>query len=103
MLDLLLNGDVVLGHGIAHDGAVGVTGGKVAGLYASAGVAPPAKESVDASGCLIYPGMVDAHVHCHSNQLETIELATQAAAAGGVTESLGMPYEIGAPVNPRGG
>ena len=50
-------------------------------------------------GCLIYPGMVDAHVHCHSNQAETIELATQAAAAGGVTTILDMPYDIGAPVN----
>jgi allantoinase len=99
MLDLLVTGDVVLGHGVARDGAVGVVEGKVAGLYASAGAAPPAKENVDASGCLIYPGMVDAHVHCHSNQAETIELATQAAAAGGVTTILDMPYDIGAPVN----
>lgn len=99
MLDLLVKGDVVLGHGVARDGAVGVAGGEVAGLYASAGAAPTAKETVDASGCLIYPGMVDAHVHCHSNQAETIELATQAAAAGGVTTILDMPYDIGAPVN----
>jgi len=99
MLDLLVKGDVVLGHGVARNGAVGVADGKVAGLYASSGAAPAAKESVDASGCLIYPGMVDAHVHCHSNQAETIELATQAAAAGGVTTILDMPYDIGAPVN----
>lgn len=99
MLDLLVKGDVVLGHGVARDGAVGVIEGKVAGLYASAGAAPAAKESLDASGCLVYPGMVDAHVHCHSNQAETIELATQAAAAGGVTTILDMPYDIGAPVS----
>ncbi len=99
MLDLLVKGDVVLGHGVARDGAVGVVDGKVAGLYASAGVAPAAKETVDATGSLVYPGMVDAHVHCHSNQAETIELATQAAAAGGVTTILDMPYDIGAPVN----
>lgn len=99
MLDLLVKGDVVLGHGVARNGAVGVAEGKVAGLYASPGAAPAARECVDASGCLIYPGMVDAHVHCHSNQAETIELATQAAAAGGVTTILDMPYDIGAPVN----
>jgi len=99
MLDLLVKGDVVLGHGVARNGAVGVAEGKVAGLYASPGAAPAAKETVDASGSLIYPGMVDAHVHCHSNQAETIELATQAAAAGGVTTILDMPYDIGAPVN----
>jgi allantoinase len=99
MLDLLVKGDVVLGHGVARSGAVGVLDGKVAGLYASPSAAPAAKETVDAQGCLIYPGMVDAHVHCHSNQAETIELATQAAAAGGVTTVLDMPYDIGAPVN----
>jgi allantoinase len=99
MLDLLVKGDAVLGHGVARDGAVGVLDGKVAGLYASAGAAPAAKETVDVSGSLIYPGMVDAHVHCHSNQAETMELATQAAAAGGVTTILDMPYDIGAPVN----
>ena len=99
MLDLLVKGDVVLGHGVARGSAVGVLDGKVAGMYASPGAAPAAAETVDASGCLIYPGMVDAHVHCHSNQAETMELATQAAAAGGVTTILDMPYDIGAPVN----
>jgi allantoinase len=99
MLDLLLKGDVVLGHGVVRNGAVGVIDGKVAGIYGAPTAAPPAAEAVDASGCLVYPGMVDAHVHCHSNQAETIELATQAAAAGGVTTILDMPYDIGAPVN----
>jgi len=99
MLDLLVKGDVVLGHGVARNVAVGVIDGKVAGIYGVSTAAPPAVETVDASGCLVYPGMVDAHVHCHSNQAETIELATQAAAAGGVTTILDMPYDIGAPVN----
>ncbi len=99
MLDLLVKGDVVLGHGVAQGSAVGVADGKVAGLYASPKTAPAAVETVDASECLIYPGAVDAHVHCHSNQAETIDLATQAAAAGGVTTILDMPYDIGAPVN----
>ena len=99
MLDLLVQGDLVLGHGVARDGAVGVVDGRIAGLYASPGAAPAANDIVDARGCLIYPGMVDAHVHCHSNQAETIELATLAAAAGGVTTILDMPYDIGAPVS----
>jgi allantoinase len=99
MLDLLIKGDLVSNDCVRHNGAVGVADGKVAGLYASPSAAPAAKETVDAQGCLIYPGMVDAHVHCHSNQAETIELATQAAAAGGVTTILDMPYDIGAPVN----
>ncbi len=99
MLDLLVNGDVVLGHGVVRNGAVGVLDGKVVGIYGAFAAAAAALETVDASGCLIYPGMVDAHVHCHSNHAETTELATQAAAAGGVTTILDMPYDIGAPVN----
>jgi allantoinase len=99
MLDVLVKGDVVLGHGVVRNGAVGVSVGKVVGIYAGSSAAPAAAETVDASDCLIYPGMVDAHVHCHSSQAETIELATQAAAAGGVTTILDMPYDIGAPVN----
>jgi allantoinase len=99
MLDLLVKGDLVLGHGVARNGAVGVQDGKVAGLYVSPGAAPAAKETLDAAGCLIYPGMVDAHVHCHSNTAENFELATQAAAAGGVTTIVEMPYDQGAPVN----
>jgi len=98
MLDLLVMGDLVLDHGVVRSGAVGVVGGKVAGIYAAPGAAPVGAETVDAAGCLIYPGMVDAHVHCHSSQAETMELATQAAAAGGVTTILDMPYDIGAPV-----
>lgn len=99
MLDLLVKGDLVLDAGVWRGAAVGVSGGKVAGLYATPALAPQAAEVVEASGCLIYPGMVDAHVHCHSNTAENFELATQAAAAGGVTTIVEMPYDQGAPVN----
>jgi allantoinase len=98
MLDLLVKGDLVLGHGVARGAAVGVSGGRVAGIYAAPGAAPAAAETVDGTGCLVYPGMVDAHVHCHSNTAENFELATQAAAAGGVTTIVEMPYDQGAPV-----
>jgi len=98
MLDLLVKGDLVLGDGVARGAAVGVSGGKVAGIYAAPGAAPAASETADHTGCLIYPGMVDAHVHCHSNTAENFELATQAAAAGGVTTIVEMPYDQGAPV-----
>jgi allantoinase len=99
MLDLLVQGDVVLPDSVLRNGAVGIAVGRVAGIYASPAVAPAARETVDAAGCLIYPGMVDAHVHCHSNPAESFESATQAAAAGGVTTIVEMPYDEGAPVN----
>lgn len=99
MLDLLVQGDVVLPDSVLRNGAVGIAVGRVAGIYASPAVAPAARETVDAAGCLVYPGMVDAHVHCHSNPAENFESATQAAAAGGVTTIVEMPYDEGAPVN----
>jgi allantoinase len=99
MLDVLVKGDLVLSDGVWPNAAVGIAGGWVVGLYASANAVPSANETVDASGCLVYPGMVDAHVHCHSSTAETFELATQAAAAGGVTTIVEMPYDQGAPVN----
>jgi allantoinase len=99
MLDLVVIGDLVLDGGVRRNAAAGVRDGKVCGLYDSADAAPPAREKVDASGCLVYPGVVDAHVHCHSSHAESIELATRAAAAGGVTTLIDMPYDVGAPVS----
>jgi allantoinase len=43
--------------------------------------------------------VVDAHVHCLSNPREGIEAATRAAAAGGVTTIVEMPYDAGQPVD----
>jgi allantoinase len=98
MLDLIVKGDIVLPGGVVRNAAVGVVAGTVAAIY-GAGVDVQAVETIDASRSLVYPGMVDAHVHCHSNTAENFELATQAAAAGGVTTIIEMPYDQGAPVN----
>lgn len=50
----------------------------------------PAKETIDASGMLIFPGIIDAHVHLSLPAGGTItnedfESGTKAAACGGVT------------------
>ena len=39
------------------------------------------------------PGAIDAHVHCYSALTEGFTVATQSAAAGGVTTIVEMPYD----------
>jgi dihydroorotase len=65
-------------------------------------VAPPDEamsgaREVDASGRLIFPGLVDAHVHIPgyllSTRLEDFPSATTAAALGGVTTIMLMPTD----------
>lgn len=56
--------------------------------------ADSADEVIDASGLVVMPGIVDMHVHLREpgrEDKETVESATQAALAGGVTSVLAMP------------
>ena len=53
-----------------------------------------AKTTIDASGKLVAPGLVDMHVHLREpgrEDKETIQSATNAAAKGGITTLLSMP------------
>jgi allantoinase len=96
-LDFLLKGDLVLDDRVALNHLVGVKDGVITGIYAN-DQAPSAEKSIDASGQLVFPGVVDAHVHSFSNLHEKFEHSTAAAAAGGVTTIIEMPYDQGAPV-----
>jgi len=97
-LDLVIWGDLVLPHGIAKDSAVGVKDGVVVGLY-SLTENPPARETIDARGLFVFPGIVDAHVHSYSIPgVEGFLYSTSAAAAGGVTTFIEMPYDAGEPI-----
>ena len=91
-LDLLIKGDLVLPDSIAENASVGVKNGVIVGIYAGQD-APETAETVDATGKLVFPGIVDAHVHSYSYPEETFDHATPAAAAGGVTTIVEMPYD----------
>lgn len=56
--------------------------------------APPDAQTVDASGLLIFPGLIDPHVHLRepgSEHKEDWTTGTRAALAGGFTTVLAMP------------
>lgn len=59
----------------------------------------PAAHRIDVGDALVLPGVVDAHVHCLSHPGEGIAAATAAAAAGGVTTILEMPFDHDGPIS----
>jgi dihydroorotase len=75
--------------------------GVVAGVDAPGGFAGVSvAESLDASGYVVAPGLVDIHVHLREpgqTYKETITTGTAAAAAGGFTTVVAMPNTL--PVN----
>ena len=61
---------------------------------------PEAKAAVDAAGKPVFPGVVDGQVHAGSAAgIEGLGDATKAAAAGGVTTIVDMPFDEPDPVD----
>jgi allantoinase len=95
--DLVVTGNVVLADRIIEDGFVAVTAGRI-GLVGR-GAPPDSREQFDARGLWVMPGVIDGQVHAGSqaNQ-EGLGRASCAAAAGGVTTMVDMPYDDPEPV-----
>ncbi len=92
--DLVLTGRVILTDREVEGGFVAVRDGRVAML--GQGAAPAARERHDLGAALILPGAVDAQVHSLSQRgAEGFAASTAAAAAGGVSTIVDMPYDEG--------
>lgn len=92
--DLIIkNGLVILNGGEVYTD-VAVTNGKIAAIGENLG---EAKETIDATGLIVSPGMVDAHVHItdpgggYRDLWEGYVTGTKACAKGGVTSFMEMP------------
>ena len=95
--DLVVRGDLVLNDGVLPAGYVAVRDGVIAAI--GQGAAPAAAEVADHSGMLVFPGLVDGHMHTSSaTGWPGIEGSTMSAAAGGVTTCVDMPYDIPSPI-----
>jgi dihydroorotase len=64
------------------------------GLVVSVGDGLDARTVLDASGCVVAPGLVDLHAHLREpgrEEAETVETGARAAALGGYTAVVAMP------------
>lgn len=98
--ELVVQGNIVDADAVRIGGWIGVRGGKIAAK--GLGDPPSAGERVDANGLWVIPGVVDGQVHSGSqaNQ-EGLGWSSRAAAAGGVTVMVDMPYDDPEPVASR--
>ena len=93
MTDLVIRGLRVLTPEGVHAAAIHVAEGRIARVTAFDDV-PSSARLVEAGEALIFPGLVDTHVHVNEpgrTEWEGFATATRAAAAGGVTTLLDMP------------
>lgn len=93
--DLVVSGRLVLPGDRIAEGDIGVRDGRIAALAGRDALEGEAR--LQAKG-LVLPGVVDAHVHTRSEPQEGITKATRAAAAGGVTTIVDMPYDDPTPI-----
>jgi dihydroorotase len=92
-VDLIVRGGEVWSPGGFVQADIAVNQGKVVALGRPP-FFPEADRVIDAAGKVIIPGLVDTHTHHRDpgfTHKEDLTTATQAAAAGGVTLSVGMP------------
>ena len=94
--DLVVAGTLAMPDGRMVEGELGIREGRIAAI-ANPGALGGA-DRIDAGRSLVLPGVVDAHVHTRSEPAEGLSRATQAAAAGGVTTIVDMPYDDPTPI-----
>lgn len=98
---LTISGRLQRSDGSWGDGEVWVAGRTIVAVHQS----PQRPElragarHIDVGDDFILPGAIDAHVHSLSHSNEGVKAATSAAAAGGVTTIVEMPFDGQAPIN----
>jgi dihydroorotase len=92
---LVLRGGDVVDAGGRRRADVVVEGGVVRAVGPdAASAAPRGARVLDASGCVVAPGLVDLHAHLRQpgrEEAETVETGARAAALGGYTAVVAMP------------
>lgn len=90
MLDLLIAGGKIVDPARGcFEADLGIEGGKIVGLYASSD-RPAAREVLDATGKVVMPGAMDAHVHpgVYREMDDDLPAITRFAVLGGITSMI---------------
>jgi dihydroorotase len=91
--DLVIHGATLVSDTATFAASVAIKDGKIFAI-GDAEAMPDAAEHLDATGCQLLPGAIDAHVHFREPgyvHKETWETGTASAAMGGVTTVFEMP------------
>lgn len=95
VFDTLITNATIIDAEAHRPGQVGIMDGRITALL-DQGAAATGRTVIDASGCVLLPGLVDAHAHLREPGLthkEDFSSGTHAAALGGVTTVLDMPTD----------
>ena len=95
MFDLLVQGGRLVQADGLRQRTLAVQDGKIVALL-EPGSRASARQTIEAKGCVVLPGLVDAHVHFRDPGLthkEDFESGSRAAALGGVTTVMVMPTD----------
>lgn len=98
--DLVVRGRRIVTPSGIRPGAIHVRNGRIIGIL-DIDDAPAGCTVDDAGDDVVLPGVVDTHVHVHApgqTTPEVFERTTRAAAAGGVTSIIAMPFDTGHPI-----
>lgn len=97
-VDTVFTGRIIV-DGVPTDGYITVSRGKIVGVCTGTRDYRGPGKVIDAGEDYIVPGAVDAHVHSYSHCGEGLLASTSAAAAGGVTTIIEMPFDGDGPIN----
>ena len=98
-MELTIVGDIVTPDGIVENGLLHACDGVVTSIRDQPEPGAIPESTVDARGKWVLPGIVDGQVHTGSQKnREGLGLGSRAAAAGGVTTMVEMPYDAHQPV-----
>jgi len=87
--DLLIRGGEVVTPDAVRRLDIGIADERIAALGAP-GTLKAAERTIDAEGRVVFPGVIDAHLHCkiHSHHVDALPITMAAAARGGATSAI---------------
>jgi len=93
VVDTVIEGGRIVSGDRSFEGAVAIDEGTIVGLGDPRHL-PDARRTIDATGRLVMPGIVDPHVHIDDHvSIDSYETATKAAALGGVTTVIDFAWQ----------